>query len=782
MQERLEKLQSIALLFGLELQEKAEFGRTRMGEGMPEEWACCLMDLLSTLESRKQTPPKDNMAALIWKAHKIAAAGRDFVFDGSGVPLESIFKSLQGESNGQCLLAKEQDKVEIPALLNKLQGCSPIEIWKHLEKNLTNYSANLERPFADISYADHHKLCAGIAGCLYLHDLESDKGASPFLMVAGEFTGIQDFIYSIISKMAMKSLRGRSFYLEILIEHIMDELLASIGLNRLQVLYAGGSQFYLLLPNTLYVLQRLKDCQTLVNDYLLHHVGTQVYFQLSYTACTAEELGNGLSKPKKDSNEIGNIFRRISQASAKGKLQRYQNKQLQELFDMDSPQNVLLSESKECIICKKSVTEKELLHNARELVQEGMEICNSCKMFIDLGKQIAQWYRRKDIVLAICKEKAGSFTLALPGIDGEERFLQVLAKEDLRMRVKGGEVLRYYALQPEEEIDPFCQNILIGNYNINYKTGEGLVEFQDLVERAKGIRRLAVLRADVDNLGQLFQSGFQNPKEKEPYKGLSLAKSVVLSRNLSYFFKYEINHILEKGCMEGEDIARCSSITKELSSPRDIVLVYAGGDDVFAVGTWSDILEFAMDLQCAFHRYTEGKVTLSAGMGMFEHSYPVYYMAGETGCLEQFAKKYVRSNGKQKNAVALFGKMPYEALQQVYDWDVFRNEVLGEKYAFLQTCTKLDQEFSDKVFVAKSQWYRIKMLLESQILGEDPRLDIARFAYILARLKYNETQEFNYEKLKTRLLAWMGNKKDAKQLLCAITLLIYEVRGEKYEF
>lgn len=779
MQERLEKLQSIALLFGLELQEKIETGGVRVAERWPAEWEYCLIDLLSILESREQNPPKDERAALIWHAHKIATAGRDIVMGESRAPLESIFQSLQGEGGLPYQLAEAQDKVEISILLNKLQGCSAVEIWKNLERDLIHYSANLEAPFSDISYIDHHKLCASLVSCLYLHDLEGNKEEAPFLMVAGEFTGIQDFIYSIISKMAMKSLRGRSFYLEILIEHIMDELLFSLGLNRLQVLYAGGSQFYLLLPNTSNVLQRLENCKTFVNDYLLHHVGTQVYFQLSHTACTAEELGNGLSKTKKDSNEIGNIFRRISQTSAKGKLQRYQNKQLQILFDMDSAHNVLLSESKECIICKKSVSDKELLCNAKELLQENMEICNSCKTFIELGKQIAQWYRRNDVVLAVCKETEGDFTLTLPGMDGEERYLQVLTKEELIRYKKSGKVLRYYALRLDDETDPLCQNILIGNYNINYQTGEGLVEFQDLVERARGIRRLAILRADIDNLGQLFQSGFQNPKEKEPYRGLSLAKSVVLSRKLSYFFKYEINHILEKGCMEGESIARCASITKDASSPRDVVLVYAGGDDVFAVGTWNDIIEFGVDLQSAFQRYTEGKITISAGIGMFEHSYPVHHMATETGDLESFSKKYVHSTGRQKNAVALFGKMPEEALQQVYAWEELRDAVLGEKYAFLQSCTKLDpDEAGDKVFVAKSQWYRIKMLLESQILGEDTRLDIARFAYVLARIKHKKTQARHYERLKTQLLAWMCDKQAAKQLLCAISLYIYEVRGE----
>lgn len=43
--------------------------------------------------------------------------------------------------------------------------------------------------------------------------------------------------------MAMKSLRGRSFYLELFIEHIIDEILSNLELSRVNLIYSGGSQF-----------------------------------------------------------------------------------------------------------------------------------------------------------------------------------------------------------------------------------------------------------------------------------------------------------------------------------------------------------------------------------------------------------------------------------------------------------------------------------------------------------------------------------------------------------
>ena len=56
---------------------------------------------------------------------------------------------------------------------------------------------------------------------------------------------------------------------------------------------------------------------------------------------------------------------------------------------------------------------------------------------------------------------------------------------------------------------------------------------------APGIRRLGVLRADVDNLGSVFAHGLPDDKA-------SISRTATLSRALSYFFKHEINGILEK--------------------------------------------------------------------------------------------------------------------------------------------------------------------------------------------------------------------------------------------
>ena len=155
-------------------------------------------------------------------------------------------------------------------------------------------------------------------------------------------------------------------------------------------------------------------------------------------------------------------------------------------------------------------------------------------------------------------------------------------------------------------------------------------------------------------------------------------------------------------------------------------------------------------------------------------------MAQKTGELEKLAKLYNENEiGKTaKDAIALFG--------HVYKWDDFIGKVLNEKYSYLKSRISLkENEETEKVFVGKSKWYSLMNLIRSQFEekeNEKHRIDIARFAYIIARIKYdkqNERQEKNYLDLKKQLFEWIKNEEDAKQLLTAINILIYEYRDRK---
>ena len=68
------------------------------------------------------------------------------------------------------------------------------------------------------------------------------------LLIGGDISGIQKFIYTIASKKAAKTLRGRSFYLQLLTEAVLRFVLGELELPYTNVIYAGGGHFFLLAP------------------------------------------------------------------------------------------------------------------------------------------------------------------------------------------------------------------------------------------------------------------------------------------------------------------------------------------------------------------------------------------------------------------------------------------------------------------------------------------------------------------------------------------------------
>ena len=670
----------------------------------------------------------DSLAYIVYEADNIASGIDRVKYEDKGTKgnemdnLNSIFNVVKVEKNNIKKTFKlfdfDKNNFNMPTSHDiKLTNSDYKRVLDYIKNNLSSFKENINPEklavvleacctyfpsssyvdTPDVSYYDHVKLTAAVAACFYLYDKEkeikdykkeyfskADRNTKKFLLVSGEFSGIQNFIYTISSKMAMKSLRGRSFYLELFAEHIIDEILSELELSRVNLLYSGGSHFYLLLPNTEKSKEVLEQYKEKINSFILEKIGPIIYFEMVYTETSAEELGNGLSKDVKDENKIGELFKKTSAKVSKEKLNRYSLDQLKELLDENSSINEVKSYTKECNICKKAEDEKILENNAKHFGDEdGIELCDSCKGYINLGKDISKLYHTNDkfVIEKDCEkfEKGVIFPKYLEG------YVSILINDKNYILKNMDKIHRYYAINSNYTGDKLCKNIWVGNYNITVKDESGkenLIEFKNLVKKSKGIERLAVFRADVDNLGTLFQSGFENKDSKEPYKNVTLSKSVVLSRYLSDFFKRKINLILEKkdAIKDTNELFKkyCDIICEDNSNPRDIVIVYSGGDDVFAIGTWNDIIEFSVDLRTAFKEFTNDKITLSAGIGFFYENYPIHQMAEKTGNLESLAKANKDSSGKIiKDSVALFGEISPE-LNHIYNWDTFINKVLNE--------------------------------------------------------------------------------------------------------
>jgi CRISPR-associated protein Csm1 len=147
-----------------------------------------------------------------------------------------------------------------------------------------------------------------------------------------------------------------------------------------------------------------------------------------------------------------------------------------------------------------------------------------------------------------------------------------------------------------------------------------------------GVRALATLKGDVDNLGLIFQRGLDAP---------SFARMAALSRQLHGFFSVYLPWLCR-------------------AEFRETYTVFAGGDDFFLIGPWRQQLQLARRLREDFARYVAAnpEVHFSAGLAMTKPGLPVRHLARAGEEALGAAKEHGRAAGSPptKDAVTCFGE------------------------------------------------------------------------------------------------------------------------------
>lgn len=584
-------------------------------------------------------------------------------------------------------------------------------------------SSTSKSEVADVSLYDHVKLTAGFASCImeWLEEQEISDYRQEllkhtnqfykkevFLLYSMDISGIQNFIYTIASKDALKSLRARSFYLELLMEDIIDELVEKVNVTRANLLYSGGGHAYLILPNTQKVKNILGEFEKNINDWFLEQFGTALYLGCGYCECNTLALHN------EPSGAYRNIFKQVSTMISKKKMHRYSAKQIMDLNNKESKE-----QTRECTICRTS----DRLNDEN--------ICKICDALIQMSKHIL--YKG---FYGVTKRKDISPSLPLPF----GKYLIAQSEIALLEKMRKEEILRIYVKNEAYTGFKVAKRLWVGDYT----NGE---TFEELAKNSEGISRLAVLRADIDNLGNAFVNGFASKKHGEKY--MTISRTATFSRKMSMFFKYHINSLLENGQYYIADNRK--------KGKREITIVYSGGDDVFIVGSWDEVIGFAIDLRESLQVFTQDTLTISAGIGIYPAKYPISTMARQTGELEESAKGY-----PSKNAVALFDK------ELVFSWEDLRQNVLEEKLKFLK------QFFATVPDKGKAFLYRILELVRS---AEEDKMNLARLAYLIARLEEDVSKkDMDIQKLSRKIYEWAKNPTERKTLIAAIYLYVYLVR------
>lgn len=506
----------------------------------------------------------------------------------------------------------------------------------------------------DISLYDHSRMTAALAAVLdraevdeawlsEARDAAEKNNQQIAMLIGGDISGVQDFIYTITARGATPSLRGRSFYLQMLTEAMARYILRRLDLPITNLIYAGGGNFYLLgRPDDKIKLTQIQ--QEISRVLLQQHRGSL------YVAVAAHPLNGRDFFEGQLSEAWGQLHGQLQDA----KQRRFSELGPDDLATLFKPLDHGGNEEKQCSVCgleHQGTIDKRIDGN-----DESQRKCPPCSAFENLGKELrkARWLLLREEPLSPLPVDLDldtapgtwSDTLAALGFavslfedppkaeNGAKRQILLALDDDARA-----------ALEPTAKV-AIGRRLLVNTTPLltgdqrrellesatfpeadkhELPKGEDPVKpFGVLEYQSRGINRLGVLRMDVDNLGALFQSGLG--------KKATLARMAMLSFAVSLYFEGWVSRLAEE--INQRDQA------SGFPPQQRLYAIYSGGDDLFFVGSWDAVVELAIAVRRDLTRYAAGHpgIHASAGIALVGGKYPLYQAARDAGAAEERAK------------------------------------------------------------------------------------------------------------------------------------------------
>ncbi len=501
---------------------------------------------------------------------------------------------------------------------------------------------------SNVSLYDHLKTTAAFADCLYVYSqqhpddlvaydnnrLTVKDGVYPVVLLGGDISGIQKFIYNIASRKAAVSLKGRSFYLQLLIDSIINRILQhpDIDATMANVVYSSGGKFYMVLPNTDQVIKTIKELRIeLENDIWNEHNG-QLVVNIDYLPFSFNLYRKGFDFEGYEAKPIGDLWRTMSEKLTDLKNQKFKNVLLDDYERFFTPQNVDKDakvcavtgiESEKCKPIDSSSDKTFVLPIVKEQIMLGQTLKNvDYILTYRLNEDCSYLSNRSKYHCNIVGVNTYLFNKEELTIDNAD-FRKITSSDTTRVK---------WINNPNQFLDAKIKGNSV-SYEFQFYGGNRQAQNKDndkTFEELADEQYLGILRMDVDNLGSIFIKGL-------PDEDKSFAAYSTLSFMLDYFFSGYINTIRNK-----DDF-------------KDYVnVLYSGGDDVFAVGRWDKLIEFAEEIRKEFGMFVgRDDISISGGIAIVDDKFPIAKAAELAGEAEDSAKKYQNSH---KDAFCMFGE------------------------------------------------------------------------------------------------------------------------------
>lgn len=507
----------------------------------------------------------------------------------------------------------------------------------------------------DVSLFDHLRLTGAIAAALWAYhggsptvEALKDQRPEKFLLVLGDLGGIQSHIYRIQAAQTgtggiAKRLRARSLEVSLAAEAMGLELLQRTGFTPLQRIMSAGGKFYLLLPNTQAVQEALEEVRGRWEEWALAQGATLLPFLAAHPFAPAGFRG------------FSQVLKEAHQKLAAAKLRPLSSQLSTPYLNSGS------ASLRPCAAC-----------GARPAKSANDELCHGCERDEHTGRLIPRrqeigffvqgapkpYYRFPELTVAL--SFSSHYTL-------RTRPDFTPAAHPWEVRLLAGYVptladaLRQGRWRDLNEYQGWAREQ--GLWKEEEREIDDPLTLAELAEFSTGAKYLGALMLDADRMGEAFATGFRDEKSGQDHSSPSRIAS--LSRTLELFFAGEVLELIRNPKTYQQRLGWDEPTAREKARRYPLIYsVYAGGDDLFLLGPWDALLEFALDLEALYRQFTQHPaLTLSGGFVLVNPSLPIPLLAEAVQEAEQAAKAAGR------NRLYLFGQsVLWEELRGLLPW------------------------------------------------------------------------------------------------------------------
>ncbi|QCT95334.1 type III-A CRISPR-associated protein Cas10/Csm1 [Caminibacter mediatlanticus TB-2] len=431
-----------------------------------------------------------------------------------------------------------------------------------------------------------------------------------FVLIAGDFFGIQDFIFNEVkTKFAAKILRAKSAYIQILTKVLAYYICDELDISYSCIISTHAGKFEILAPNLEDIDKKIEEIQNKFNEYFLGKYFGQTGVGITYVKASIGDFilkDNYKKLRKKLGDKVDEIKYKRFNLSNNGYYR----------FDIDND----LDNQNLCDFCLK--------RKGKEL--DEYRICDDCNKFVKIGKALVE-----NKFLAISKHKKENDIEVFDGfyLHFFDNVSRKLAEDDISIfDISNDEEFRGFEkweLSSYVATNKILDDNLKKYLKLEDKVEKNILTLEDLAKlsvingivdnkRSLGVEAIMVLKGDADGMGNFIKnSGITN----------SFAKYNFFARMIDYYFS--------------------AYVPIKLMENKPLYTIFAGGDDLFVLGAWDEVIEFAKKVRNDFIKFTGKNLTFSIGLVMNKANKPINYLAIEAEHLLEKSKDFCLWNKKE---------------------------------------------------------------------------------------------------------------------------------------